>query len=54
MSIEDIKDNIFGVGIQGRANMCILARTDLEFSKGSSEELSKFCSNEKKKVKSFG
>jgi DNA excision repair protein ERCC-2 len=49
---KGIKHNIFGVGIQGRANMCILARTDPEFSKGSSEELSKFCSNEKKKAKS--
>jgi DNA excision repair protein ERCC-2 len=46
------ENNIFGIGIQGRANMCILARTDPEFSKGSSEELSKFCSNEKKKTKS--
>ena len=49
---KDIKEKIFGVGIQGRANMCILARNDPEFAKGTSEELSKFCSNEKKKAKS--
>lgn len=49
---EDIKNKIFGVGIQGRANMCILARIDPELSKGSSEELSRYCSNEKKKARS--
>ena len=49
---EGIKEKIFGVGIQGRSNMCILARTDAELVKGTSEELSKFCSNEKKKAKS--
>ncbi len=48
---KDIKEKIFGIGIQGRANMCILARTDPELAKGTSEELSKFCSNEKKKTK---
>jgi len=49
---KDIKEKIFGVGIQGRSNMCLLARNDPEFSNGTSEELSKFCSNEKKKAKS--
>lgn len=49
---KDIKEKIFGVGIQGRANMCLLARNDPEFSNGTAEELSKFCSNEKKKAKS--
>jgi len=39
---------IFGVGMQGRANMCILAREDADISSGTSEELSKFCSNQKK------
>jgi len=48
----DDKDKIFGVGIQGRANMCILAINKPDFASGSSEELSKLCSNEKKKVKS--
>jgi len=49
---KDIKEKIFGIGIQGRANMCILARNDPELAKGTSEELSRFCSNEKKKAKS--
>jgi DNA excision repair protein ERCC-2 len=49
---KDDKDKIFGVGIQGRANMCILARVDPELSKGTSEELSRYCSNEKKKARS--
>ncbi len=49
---KGVKEKIFGIGIQGRANMCILARNDLEFAKGTSEELSKYCSNEKKKAKS--
>ena len=45
-------EKIFGVGIQGRANMCLLSRNDPELSTGTSEELSKLCSFEKKKVKS--
>jgi len=48
----DDKDRIFGVGIQGRANMCMLARNNPDFANGTSEELSKLCANEKKKVKS--
>ena len=48
----DLKDKIFGVGIQGRSKMCILAKNDEELAKGTSEELSRFCSNEKKKAKS--
>ena len=39
---------IYGVGMQGRANMCLLAREDREMQSGSSEELSKFCSHQKK------
>ena len=50
--MKDGKDKIFGVGIQGRANMCILARDDLDFASGTADELSKLCSNEKKKAKS--
>jgi DNA excision repair protein ERCC-2 len=46
-----IMDNIFGVGMQGRSNMCILARHDEELAKGNSEELSRFCNSEKKKTK---
>ena len=47
----NLKNRIFGVGIQGRSNMCILARKDSELSSGTSEELSRFCSNIKKKTK---
>ncbi len=49
---NDNREKIFGVGIQGRANMCLLARNNPDLSKGTSEELSRFCSNEKKKSKS--
>jgi len=48
----ELKEKIFGVGIQGRANMCILAKNDAEFCKGTAEELSRMCSNEKKKARS--
>jgi len=48
----DIREKLFGVGIQGRSKMCILARNDLDLGKGTSEELSRYCSNEKKKAKS--
>jgi DNA excision repair protein ERCC-2 len=46
------QERVFGVGIQGRANMCILARNNPEFAKGTSEELAKICSHEKKKARS--
>jgi len=49
---KDDKDRIFGVGVQGRSNMCLLARNDPDFAKGTSEELSKICANEKKKARS--
>ncbi|RLF53354.1 MAG: ATP-dependent DNA helicase [Thermoplasmata archaeon] len=49
---KEYKDKIFGVGMQGRANMCLLARNNPEFKHGTSEELSRFCSYEKKKAKS--
>jgi len=39
---------IYGVGMQGRGNMCLLARDDPEVQNGSSEELSRFCSYQKK------
>jgi DNA excision repair protein ERCC-2 len=48
---KKLSDQIFGVGMQGRSNMCILARNDPEFSKGNAEELSKLCTSEKKKAK---
>ncbi len=46
------KDQLFGVGLQGRSNMCLLAKNDKELSQGTSEELSRFCANEKKKTRS--
>jgi len=39
---------IYGVGMQGRGNMCLLAREDPELQNGNSDELSKFCSYQKK------
>ena len=46
---KKVKDKrIYGVGMQGRGNMCLLAREDPEIQNGSSEELSKFCSHQKK------
>ena len=45
------KDNrIYGVGMQGRGNMCLLAREDPETQNGNAEELSKFCSHQKKQA----
>lgn len=48
---QKLKDSIFGVGIQGRSNMCPQARIDEELLSGTSEELSKYCANEKKKAR---
>jgi DNA excision repair protein ERCC-2 len=45
-------NTIIGVAIQGRTNMCMIARNNPDLSNGTSEELSRFCSGEKKKVKS--
>lgn len=39
---------IYGIGMQGRGNMCLLAREDPEIQNGNSEELSRFCSYQKK------
>jgi len=39
---------IYGVGMQGRGNMCLLAREDPEIQNGNSEELSRFCAHQKK------
>jgi DNA excision repair protein ERCC-2 len=41
---------VFGVALQGRKNMCPLARRDSELSEGSPEELSKVCSDRKARV----
>jgi DNA excision repair protein ERCC-2 len=48
---ETLKKKIFGVGIQGRANMCPQATEDQDLQQGTSEELSKYCANEKKKAR---
>jgi DNA excision repair protein ERCC-2 len=41
---------VFGVAIQGRKNMCPLAKNDPELSQGNPEELSKACSERKARV----
>ncbi len=38
---------IYGVGMQGRGNMCLLARENPEIQNGNAEELSRFCSYQK-------
>jgi DNA excision repair protein ERCC-2 len=42
---------LYGIALQGRANMCPLAMSDEELRYGSAEELAKVCSSRKKKVK---
>ena len=49
---KKLKKDLLAVGMQGRSNMCILARNDPELSKGTADELSRICSSEKKKAKS--
>jgi DNA excision repair protein ERCC-2 len=49
---EKLLEKLFGVGIQGRANMCPQARNDPDLQQGTSEELSRYCANEKKKARS--
>jgi DNA excision repair protein ERCC-2 len=44
------KSAVFGVALQGRRNMCPLARRESELSDGSPEELSKVCSDRKARV----
>ena len=44
------REKVFGVALQGRKNMCPLARTDSELSQGNPEELSKVCSERKARV----
>lgn len=41
---------VFGVALQGRRNMCPLAKNDSELSQGNPEELSKACSERKARV----
>src|SRR5512136_177959 len=42
--------DVFGVALQGRKNICPLAKTDSELSRGNPEELSKVCSERKARV----
>ena len=44
------KENVLAMGIQGRNSTCPLAASDEELSKGSSEELSKYCGEQKRKA----
>jgi DNA excision repair protein ERCC-2 len=44
------REKVFGVALQGRRNMCPLARSDSELSTGNPEELSKVCSERKARV----
>ena len=48
------KGEIFAIGLQGRTHTCLLARSDPELSKGSAEELSRFCSEMKKRKRGDG
>ncbi|MCK4757067.1 MAG: ATP-dependent DNA helicase [Thermoplasmata archaeon] len=41
---------IFGIGMQGRQNLCTLFDSDKHLKKGTSEELSKLCGDKKKAV----
>lgn len=41
----------YGLGLQGRNNTCLLAQEDEELKEGSAEELSKYCSDRKKEVR---
>lgn len=41
----------YGLGLQGRNNTCLLAQDDEELKEGSAEELSKYCSDRKKEVR---
>jgi DNA excision repair protein ERCC-2 len=47
---KTINQDFFGMGLQGRANMCLLARHDSELESGTSEELSRYCTQKKKKT----
>ena len=44
------KRRVMGIALQGRRNMCPLARTDPELRDGNPEELSKVCSERKARV----
>jgi DNA excision repair protein ERCC-2 len=44
------RTGVFGMALQGRKNMCPLARSDSELVQGNPEELSKVCSERKARV----
>ncbi len=44
------KSAIYGIVLQGRANMCPLAMKDDDLKKGTAEELAKLCSERKRRV----
>jgi DNA excision repair protein ERCC-2 len=44
------RTGVFGVALQGRKNMCPLAKSDSELGQGNPEELSKVCSERKARV----
>ncbi len=50
--IHELRDigGFYGIGMQGRNNTCLLALNDPKLSRGTSDELSKYCSDRKKEV----
>jgi len=42
------EEALYGLGVQGRANMCPLTEENEEFKSGNSEELSKLCSDRRR------
>jgi DNA excision repair protein ERCC-2 len=42
------EEGLFGIGLQGRVNMCPLTEENEEFKSGNSEELSKLCSDRRR------
>jgi len=47
---KDLQNRLFGIGLQGRAHMCLLAKEDPELRSGTAEELARFCSAQKRKA----
>lgn len=44
------KQRVFGMGLQGRASTCPMMRTDPELRQGNPEELSRLCSEKKRRT----
>lgn len=49
--LRNLDQDFYGLGFQGRHNLCILAQGNEELQKGDPEELSKYCSDRKKEVR---